>query len=62
MDAFPRTNIDAAFAHDAFALIDVNELLRLDGLRQPGRVDFLELVIGPELGHRWIGVGLCHGN
>jgi len=32
MNALPRTNVDAAFAHDAFALIDVNELLWLNGL------------------------------
>ena len=32
MDALPRTDIDTAFAHDAFALIDVDELFWFDSL------------------------------
>lgn len=32
MNALPWANINATFAHDAFTLINVNELFWLDGL------------------------------
>src|SRR5215217_2660309 len=32
VDALPRADVDAALAHDALGLVDVEELLRLDGL------------------------------
>ena len=41
VDALPRADVDAAFAGDAFALIDVDELLRLDRLGKPGRICLL---------------------
>ena len=33
VDAFPRADVDAAFAEDAFGLVDVEELLGFDRLR-----------------------------
>ena len=33
VDALPRADVDAAFAEDAFGLVDVEELLRLDRTR-----------------------------
>jgi hypothetical protein len=34
VDALPRADVDAALAHDALGLVDVDELLGLDGLGQ----------------------------
>ncbi len=34
VDALPRANVDASFAHDAFRLVDVEKLLGLDALVQ----------------------------
>ena len=33
MNALPRTNIDAALTHDAFGLVNVNELLGFTAVR-----------------------------
>ena len=46
VDAFPWTDVDASFAHDAFALIDVDELLRLDGFAQIIGIHLNELILG----------------
>ena len=61
VNALPGTNIDTAFAGDALGLINMNELLGLDRLRQPFRVDFPQDVIVAEFGHRRIGVNAGHG-
>ena len=37
VDALPRADVDAALAHDALGLVDVDELLRLDRLRRGSR-------------------------
>jgi len=47
-------------AGDAFALVDVDELLWLYCLRQPGRVDFLQDIVVAELGKRRVGVEDTH--
>jgi hypothetical protein len=60
MDALPRTNIDATFTGDAFALINVDELFWFDGLGQPCSVDFLQNIIGAEFGKWWIRVENTH--
>ena len=60
VDALPRADVDAALAHDALGLVDVDELLGLDRLGQPVGVDLLEDVVVPELRHRRVGVGLGH--
>ena len=44
VDAFPRADVDAAFAEDAFGLVDVQELLGLHRLGEPLRVDLLQHV------------------
>ena len=62
MNALPWANIDAAFTHNAFALINVNELLWLYSLCKVVGIHFNELILVRPQGHRWIGVGLCHGN
>ena len=59
-DALPWADVDAALAHDALGLIDVNELLGLDGRRQPGRVNLLQYVVVPEFGHWGVRVGDRH--
>ena len=60
MDALPRADVDAAFAGDAFALINVDELLGFDSLGQPGSVDFLQYVVGTELRKWWVCVEDTH--
>ena len=45
MDALPWTDVDAAFAHDAFTLIDVNELFWLYSLAQIVSINFNKLVL-----------------
>jgi hypothetical protein len=60
MDALPRADVDAAFAGDAFALINVDELFWFDGLGQPCSVDFLQNIIGAEFGKWWIRVENTH--
>src|SRR5256886_12575889 len=60
VDAFPGADVDAAFAEDAIGLVDVEELLGLDRRGEERRVDFLELVVGDEVRHRRIPVGLWH--
>ena len=60
VDALPRADVDAAFAGDAFALIDVDELLGLDRLGKPGRIDLLQDVVGAELRKRWIRIEYAH--
>jgi hypothetical protein len=44
VDALPWANIDTALAHDAFTLIDVNELFWLYSLAQIIGVNFNQLV------------------
>ena len=39
VDALPRADVDAALAHDALGLVDVDELLRLDRLGEVVGVD-----------------------
>src|SRR2546425_4242441 len=58
VDAFPGADVDAAFAEDAFGLVDVEELLGLDRRGVERRVDFLELVVGDEVRHRRDRCGL----
>jgi len=60
MDALPRTNVDASFAHDAFALIDMNKLLWLHCLGEIRGVNFYELILVRPFRHWRVGVGLCH--
>ena len=60
VDALPRTDVDAAFAHDALGLVDVDELLRLDRLREVVGVDLDELVLVGVRHHRRVRVGACH--
>ena len=62
MNALPWANVHAAFTHNAFALINVNELLWLYSLCEVVGIHFNELILVRPQGHRWIGVGLCHGN
>lgn len=45
MDALPRADVNASFTHDAFTLVDVNELFRLYSLAQVVRVNFNELIL-----------------
>ncbi len=54
-DALPWADVDAALTHDAFGLIDVDELFRLDGRGEPGSVDLLEDIVVAEFWH-W---GVC---
>ena len=60
MDALPRADIDAALASNALGLVDMDELLGLNRLRQPFRVDFPQDVIVAEFRHRGIGVNAGH--
>src|SRR5205814_456847 len=60
VDAFPGADVDAAFAEDALGLVDVKELLGLDRRGQERRVDLLELVVGDEVRHRRVRIGLGH--
>src|SRR5205814_2641220 len=60
VDAFPGADVDAAFAEDAFGLVDVEELLGLDRRGEERGVDFLELVVGDEVRHRRVRIGLGH--
>ena len=48
VDAFPRADVDAAFAGDALGLVDVDELLRLHGPAEIVGVDLHQEVVGPE--------------
>src|SRR5690606_17289763 len=48
MDALPRANVDAPFAEDALRLIDVEELLRPQLVREIVPLDESELVVVPE--------------
>src|SRR3546814_3875599 len=48
VDALPRADVDAALAHDALGLVDVDELLGLDRGGEPGGVDLLQDVVVPE--------------
>jgi hypothetical protein len=61
VDALPRADVDAALAHDALGLVDVEELLRLDGLGEVVGADLLEDVLAREVRERRVGVGLGHG-
>ena len=45
MDALPWANVYAALAHDAFALINVNELLWLYSLCEVIGIHFNELIL-----------------
>src|SRR5204862_8065916 len=60
VDAFPRADVDAAFAQDAFGLVDVQELLGFDRLSQPFRGDLLQHIRGRELRHRRIRISTSH--
>ena len=46
MDALPRTDVYAAFAHDAFTLVNVNELLGLYSLTEIIGVHLNQLILG----------------
>jgi hypothetical protein len=46
VDALPWANVYATLAHDAFTLINVNELLGLDSFAQVIGVNFNQLVFG----------------
>ena len=56
VDAFPGTNVDAAFAHDAFGLVDVQKLFGFDRLGQLGWVNLLKGVAPRKVRQRRIGV------
>ena len=60
VDALPRTNINATFTHDAFALINMNELLWFNSLGKIGSINFNELILVRPFWHWWVGVSLCH--
>ncbi len=60
VNALPRADVDAAFAHDALGLIDVKELLRFDALVEIVDGDFRERVATGEVRKRGVGFGLCH--
>ena len=60
MNALPWADVDAAFAHDAFALIDMNELLWLDCFGEIVGIDLDELILVGPFRHWWVGVSLCH--
>lgn len=46
MDALPWADVDATLAHDAFTLIDVNELLGLNGTSEVVSINFYKLILG----------------
>jgi len=60
VNTLPRADVNAALAHDALGLVDVNELLRFDGLRKPVGADFLKDVVLAKLRQWGIGVSCCH--
>ena len=60
VDALPRTDVDAAFTGNALGLVDVNELLRLDGLTQVVGVNLHQRVFVGERHHWRIGVSFGH--
>ena len=60
MDALPWADIHAAFAHDAFTLVNVNELLWLDSPAQIVGIHLDELILRRPLRHGWVGVSACH--
>src|SRR5690349_9667348 len=60
VDAFPGADVDAAFAEDAFGLVDVEELLGFDRAGEVGAVDLVELVVGREVRHRRVRIRTCH--
>src|SRR3954452_3302303 len=62
VDALPGTDVDTALAEDALRLVDVQELLGLDRLGEVARVDFLQHVIGREVGHRRVRVVAGHAS
>ena len=45
MDALPWTDVDAAFAHDAFTLVNMNELFWLYSFAQVVSINFNELIL-----------------
>jgi len=60
VDTFPRANIDTTFTGNAFALVDMDELLWFHGLGEPGSINFLQNVVGSEFRKWWIGVEYTH--
>ena len=60
MNALPRADVDAAFAHNAFGLVDVEELLRLDTLVEVIDADLSERVVAGEVRQRRIRFVLGH--
>ena len=60
MDALPWADVNASFAHDAFTLVDMNELLWLNSPAQIVGIDLDELILSRPLRHGWVGVGACH--
>jgi hypothetical protein len=46
VNALPRADVHAAFAHDAFTLVDVNELLGLYSLSEVIGVHLNQLILG----------------
>jgi len=60
VDAFPWTDVDAAFAHDAFGLVDVNELFGFNRFEQPVGIYLMKDVVVDE-GRKWrVGVYEAH--
>ena len=60
VDALPRADVHASFAHDAFRLIDVNELFWFDCALQILSINFNKLIFRGPLWHRWVCVSACH--
>ena len=60
MDAFPRADIDASFAHDAFGLINMQELLRFDALVQVVDRDLRQCVAPREIRQWRVRFGFGH--
>jgi len=59
-DAFPRADVDTTLTDDALRLVDVDELLRLDGCGQVVGVYSLKHVVVSEIGKRRVRVSFGH--
>ena len=60
MDALPWADIDTTLTHDAFALVDVDELLGLDGPAHIIDPDLYKLILIRVWHHWWVGIGFGH--
>jgi hypothetical protein len=62
VNAFPRANVNASFAHDAFGLVDVEKLFGLDALVQVINGDLGQGVAAWKRRHWRRGFGFGHKN